>query len=415
VEENVSNKILAKHCLRLATEMFMIALLIPASWAATETKLFNFGGTTGKTPNGGLVFDAAGNLYGTTQAGGLNNVGVVFQLKKTSKGVWVENILYTFTGLADGGVPMAGMIFDGAGNLYGTTLAGGTGLGTVFELSPNGLGGWTESVLYSFAGGSDGASPVGKLVFDGSGNLYGTTEYGGASNDGTVFELSPTASGWTETVLYAFSGSDGANPMAELILDASGNLYGTTYNGGTDNEGTVFELIRPGSSWTESLLHVFKGCAEECPDGQHPNGGLVFYGTSLVGTTTSGYGDFQGEVFELINHVTSYTEKEYGFYRGNYGVTPVGTLTYDSSSGVFYGATSRGTFQGGNSAGTIFSFTYGSGLSDVYNFTGGIIEGQTHDGEIPEGGLALDSAGNLYGSTQKGGTGADGLVFEITP
>lgn len=407
----MSRRNISKWAHGLVLALVMAASMITTSWAATETRLFNFGGTLGKAPNGGLIFDAAGNLYGTTQSGGLNNAGVVFQLHRTAKGVWIENILYQFVGTADGGNPQAGLIWDAAGNLYGTTMAGGAnGLGVVFELSPNGHGGWSESVLYSFAGGSDGASPMGKLVFDSLGNLYGTTNAGGAADAGTVFELSPTGSGYSESILHAFSGTDGANPKAELILDASGNLYGTTFSGGSKNAGTVFELVR-GSGWTESVLHHFKNY----PDGAFPSGGLVFSGSNLLGTTTGGYGDGLGTVFELVNHVTSYTDVVYGFYRGQGGAYPVGTLTYNSANNTYYGSTALGTFQAGDSAGTIFSLGLGGSVGDLYSFTGGLVENVTHDGEIPQGGLALDGAGNLFGSTLKGGTGAGGTVFEVTP
>jgi len=407
----VSGRNISTRGRRLILGLGLVASLLATGWASTETRLFNFGGTLGKSPNGGLIWDAAGNLYGTTQSGGLNNAGVVFQLHRTISGVWIENILYNFVGTTDGGNPQAGLIWDAAGNLYGTTTAGGaSGMGTVFELSPNGHGGWTESVIYSFAGGSDGASPMGKVVFDGSGNLYGTTEFGGPANVGTVFQLSPTGSGYNETVLHAFSGPDGSHPMAELILDASENLYGTTYQGGVKGVGTVFELVR-GSGWTESVLHHFKNY----PDGAYPNGGLVFNGSNLLGTTTGGYGDGLGTVFELVNHVTSYTDVVYGFYRGQGGDYPVGTLTFNSANATYYGSTALGTFQAGESAGTVFSLALGASIVDVYSFTGGIVENVTHDGEIPQGGLALDGAGNLFGSTLKGGTGAGGTVFEVTP
>ena len=307
-----------------------------------------------------LVFDSAGNLYGTTQSGGLNNAGIVFQLHKTISGIWIENILYNFTGLADGGTPLAGLIFDSAGNLYGTTSKGGSiGRGTVFELTPNGLGGYTESVLYSFASGSDGATPSAKVVFDSAGNLYGTTSTGGTGSVGTVFELSPSGSGWTETVLHSFSGTDGSTPLGELVLDASGNLYGTTFTGGSQNVGTVFELIQS-SGWTESVLHDFKQCTFNCFDGQKPAGGLIFSGPNLLGTTTAGGGTGLGTVFELINHVTSYTETSYGFYRTTGGSLPIGTLTYNGATNTFYGTTEfLPSFGGGSGSGTVFAVQVG--------------------------------------------------------
>jgi uncharacterized repeat protein (TIGR03803 family) len=396
---------------RLLAGLAVTIFIVSAAWGGTETRLYNFGGTQGKTPNGGLIFDASGNLYGTTQSGGLNQAGVVFQLHKTSKGVWIENILYNFVGPTDGSAPRAGLVFDSAGNLYGTTSAGGLGgFGTVFELSPNGLGGFNETTLYSFLGGSDGSVSFAKLVFDGAGNLYGTTSQGGASNMGTVFELTPSGSGWTESVLHSFAGTDGATPLGELILDGAGNLYGTTYVGGSKNQGVAFELVQA-DAWAETVLHDFKGGA----DGLHPQCGLLSVGGVLYGTTNSGGGAYLGTVFALVNHITSYTETEYIFFRGQGGDEPVGTLAYNSATDTFFGATALGTFQAGNSAGTIFTLQPGGSVSDYYSFNGGINENQTHDGEVPQGGLILDGAGNVYGSTQKGGTGAGGTVFEVTP
>ena len=177
--------------------------------------------------------DGSGNLYGTTAAGGTSNKGTVFKITPNGP----ESVLYSFAGVPDGQYPNAGLIMDGSGNLYGTTLVGGAnGPGTVFKITPNG----TESVLYSFANGSDGQDPYAGLIMDGSGNLYGTTVYGGTSNNGTVFKITPNG---TESLLYSFgTGSDGQYPNAGLIMDVSGNLYGTTYNGGTNGVGTVFKI-----------------------------------------------------------------------------------------------------------------------------------------------------------------------------
>jgi hypothetical protein len=166
-------------------------------------------------------------------------------------------------------------------------------------------------------------------------------------------------------------------------------------------------------AWAETVLHDFKADS----DGLHPQGGLLLVGGVLYGTTTSGGGAYLGIVFALTNHITSYTEKEYVFFRGQGGggAEPVGTLVYNSANNTLYGATALGTFQSGDSAGTIFSLQPGGSISGVYMFVGGLIENSTHDGEVPQGGLILDSLGNLYGSTQKGGLSAGGTVFEITP
>jgi uncharacterized repeat protein (TIGR03803 family) len=223
----------------------MVFELTNSSWGWYETPLhsFNNNGTDGVWPEAGLIFDAAGNLYGTTIQGGTNNRGTVFELTPGQGGDWTETVLLDFNG-TDGGSPWASLVFDGRGHLYGTTGSGGAyGFGTVFELTPTN-GSWTETVLHNFkANGTDGTIPLGSLIFDAHGNLYGTTRQGGTYNLGTVFELTPEQGGnWTETVLFDFNGTDGANPWAGLVLDAAGNLYGTTYYGGAYNYGTVFEI-----------------------------------------------------------------------------------------------------------------------------------------------------------------------------
>jgi uncharacterized repeat protein (TIGR03803 family) len=221
--------------------------------AQTLTTLYSFtGGSDGATPIAGLISDPSGNLYGTTQINGAGGAGTVFELVNSS-GNYTEKTLYSFTGGSDGGYPFAaGLISDSSGNLYGTTSGGGTsGNGTVFELV-NSSGNYTEKVLYSFAGGSDGANPVAGLIADAPGNLYGTTLFGGAAGNGTVFELVNSSGNYTEKVLHSFSGSsfsggsDGGQPQDGLIADASGNLYGTTSVGGAGFVGTVFKISGSG-------------------------------------------------------------------------------------------------------------------------------------------------------------------------
>ena len=214
-----------------------------------ETTLESFTLKDGAYPAGNAVFDAAGNLYGATELGGDFNAGTVFELSPSPGGTWTYTVLYSFTGKADGYDPSSSVIFDAAGNLYGTTIEGGAfGDGTVFELSPNPDGTWTETVLYSFQGGLDGSFPSSStLTFDKAGNLYG--EAFGGGNDrcpggcGVVFELSPTGGGsWTESVPGWFNGTDGWSPWQSLVFDADGNLYGTTQDGGAYGDGVVFEL-----------------------------------------------------------------------------------------------------------------------------------------------------------------------------
>ncbi len=213
----------------------------------TGRVLYSFSGADGASPWAGLIFDATGNLFGTTEDGGSSGGGVVFELSP-SGGNWNQTILYNFTGGSDGGSPTAKLTFDAAGNLYSTTEVGGDssqcsfGCGTVFKLTLGSRGSWTESVLHTFAGGSsDGANPTAGVVFNTAGNLYGVTFSGGAA--GMLFKLSPKSGPWTETILYAFTGgSDGKLPSGDLMWDAAGNLYGTTTYGGTLNRGVVFRF-----------------------------------------------------------------------------------------------------------------------------------------------------------------------------
>ena len=219
------------------------------SWK--EKVLYSFAGgiKDGGGPEAGLIFDTTGNLYGTTNAGGANNEGTVFKLMPQADGSWKEKVLYSFIGgIKDGGGPSAGLIFDTAGNLFGTTAGGGAyGRGVVFQLTPNSNGSWKEKLLHQFTAGKDGGYPNAGLIFDHAGNLYGTTTYGGpndcAGSCGVVFRLAPRSkSGWRETVLHTFSGRPGANPVAGVIFDAAGNLYGTTHGDTYNTFGSVFEI-----------------------------------------------------------------------------------------------------------------------------------------------------------------------------
>ena len=286
----------------------------------SEKVLDNFGGPNGAPthPDSNLIFDAAGNAYGTTSAGGHpEGGGTVFMLSPASDGTWSETVLHDFTpSNHDGWDPSGGLVFDAASNLYGTTYRGGTNSrGTVYEVSPAGDGTWTEKILYNFTDAAgDGGFPKGGLIFDAAGNLYGTTSVGGNYNStgkdclcpsGTVFELSPATDGaWTETVLYTFkhNGSDGILPSGNLIFDASGNLYGTTLGGGAygnvqSNPGTVFKLSPVGAGrWAETILHSF-GSGK---DGSEPTGSLIFDGSGNLYGTTDGGGRFgYGTVFEI--------------------------------------------------------------------------------------------------------------------
>jgi uncharacterized repeat protein (TIGR03803 family) len=369
-----------------------------------------------------LVQDAAGNLYGTTSGGGVESsaceefsagCGVVFELIRVDSG-YNFKVLYSFTGRADGGQPVAGLIRDSAGNLYGTTARGGAEssacsgpCGVVFKLSPTG----TETVLYSFTG-PDGFSPTAGLVRDAAGNLYGATIGGGASGLGVLFKLSPAG---TETVLHSFTGADGANPYAGLVPDTAGNLYGTTSNGGAHEQGVVFKLNPTG---TETVLYSFTGGA----DGDHPQAGLVrdsagnLYGTTFFGGTLGdGCTNACGVAFKL-SPTGTYTVL-YSFPGSPDGGNPFGGLIQDTS-GNLYGATRQGGAESGACAlgtcGVVFelircdSAPSGYDFKVLHSFTGA-------DGDLPLAGLILDAGGNLYGTTNRGGAYLGGVVFRLAP
>jgi len=417
-----------------------------------EQVLYAFqGGSDGGVVNGGPIFDSSGNLFGVTQFGGggpCDNIhlpsgcGAVFELSPSGNGGWTEILLHSFQG-SDGEGPSGELILDHAGNLYGTTLGGANYLGTVFELSPNGSGEWTETTLYTFQGGSDGAAPRGGLIVDQSGNLYGTASEGGEGTGecgvgcGTVFELSPNGSGgWTETTLYTFQGgSDGFAPAGGLIFDQSGNLYGMTiWGGGTGCYGAgcgiVFELSPNGSGgWTETDLYTLQGTLF-APYGGLGLGLILDQSGNLYATTSQGGGpgcgfDGCGFVFELSpNGSGGWRETTlYTFQGGSDGWAPVGRLTFDQS-GNLYGTTIHGggTGCGSVGCGTVFELSpNGSGgwtEALLYAFQGG------SDGDDPPYALIFDQSGNLYSTTQSGGgsSGCDfegfdngcGVVFEVT-
>jgi uncharacterized repeat protein (TIGR03803 family) len=331
------------------------------SW--TETLLYQFqGDADGVFPVGGLVFDKAGNLYGTTEMGGTPNGGTVFELTPpaSGSGPWIKTILHNFSGgVAQGSSPEAGLTFDKRGNLYGTTTYGGDcdiptvfcG-GVVFELTPPAAGGtgWTYTVLYTFQGMPDGAVPQGTLIFDGSGRLYGTTEYGGSSNEpetggGTVFQLTPPSSSggaWTESVLYAFLSQpgDGYAPRSGVVFGKSGALYGDTVLGFTGS-GTVFQLAppaSPGDSWTESVLYAFSGS-----DGNGPFGRVTLSRDgSIYGTTFYGGSLEMGNVFQLTPpSAPGNPWVETSLDNFNNSAYPIAGLTF-GKNGWLYGATLGG-------------------------------------------------------------------------
>jgi len=296
---------------------------------------------------------------------------------------------------------------DGAGNLYGAAETGGiTGHGTVFELTPNGVGGWTETVLYNIGVNVlDGIQPLGGVVFDSQGNLYGTTSSGGSLGYGVIYKLSPTANGWTETGLYPFNGVNGENPNATLIVDSADNVYGTTAYGGPHSKGVVFELV----GGEIRLLHGFTGLG----DGAGPLSTLALDKAGRIyGTTTTGGGDDAGVVFQLtlVNGIWKESVL-YSFTRGvGIGDCPVGGVILDSQENL-YGTTYRNGAAGTN--GGVFKLTRISSRKWSYSILYAF-QGPT-DGNMPGASLVFDTTGNLYGTTQLGGNRRLGTVFELSP
>ncbi len=264
----------------------------------TETVLYSFGrGGNGFNPQGDLTFDQSGNIYGTTQVGGVDFNGVVYELTAAGGG-WTQSVLYSPSGGVGNEQFDGGVVFDSSGNLYGVTPNGGQyGLGGVFELSPSGSG-WTGQTIYSFSTGSmDGRYPVGGLLIDSSGNIYGTTTSGGSGGGGTVFELTPGGGGWTFKLLYGLSGASMSGPQGRLIMDVAGNVYGVTYGGGAHRFGSVFKLTTSGGSWIYSSLHDFTGAAK---DGAFPVCGPIMDANGNVYGTVSAAGAYdKGNVWEI--------------------------------------------------------------------------------------------------------------------
>jgi uncharacterized repeat protein (TIGR03803 family) len=385
--------------------------LVNGALAQTETILNNFDSSNGSYSLAPVIFDNSGNLYGTTDYGGNNGVGVVFQLTNTS-GTWSENVLWSFAGgTSDGCYPYAGLTMDSSGNLYGTTSSCGTNdQGIVFELTNSG-GAWSETVIYSFTGQAGGGAPVASLVIDTDGSLYGTTESGGGGGCvggcGVVFKLTKINGAWKERILHTFrnNGTDGVAPEADVVLDAKGNLYGTTAEGGSFGYGTAFKLTRTTKGWTETLLHSFSGGA----DGGSPFDGLILDASGrLYSTTRSGGASGYGTVFELARSTTKWVEKVLHSFANSDGAVPVGNLVFDKAGSLYGTAIDGGLFN----LGAVFKLTRSGGSwteTVLWNFDNNGTDGWNSHGVI------LDSAGNLYGTTQQGGISGYGVVYEITP
>ena len=379
----------------------MMATAPLAARAGTLAVVHNFtGGSDGGSPVDGLMMGAKGTLFGTTSAGGAAGLGSVFQIG----GHGVQKVLHSFQGGADGAAPNGSVIEDAGGTLFGTTTGGGAhSAGTVYSVR-----GKSETVLYSFAGGSsDGSFPQAGLVMDAKGNLYGTTSTGGAAGKGTVFELVAPASGtgaWTEKLLYSFGpGTDGAAPVGRVAFDSAGNLYGTTSAGGSAGNGTVFQL-QASAGWKETILHSFTNTN----DGYTPYAGLVadgagnFYGAATAGGTNGG-----GTIFELSPAGSGFTFSVLASVPGS-GVSGTFRNVLVQPNGLIYATTHC---DGASSAGSIYKLTKSASAwtyTVLYNFTGG------SDGQYSISNLVL-KGGKLYGTTIGGGANGGGTVYAFTP
>jgi uncharacterized repeat protein (TIGR03803 family) len=357
-------------------------------------------------PCSNLIADSAGNLYGTTCDDVVHRAGVVYELSPSSSGGWIYHILHAFT-VADGQFPQGKLLLDANGNLYGTTYQGGHNYnGVVYELIPNGGGRWKEKILHYF-NFNDGAGSMGGLAMDAEGNLYGATHNGGTYDEGVAYMLSPGANGkWVETVLHDFSGSEGVGVQTGVLFDGKGNLYGAT-------ESEVFVLTRNSrGGWTESVAYTFNPAT----DGWNIYGDLIFDDKgNLYGCNSAGGVDGRGTVFRLSQNSqgnwmsTVLTD----FSGGRYGYDPYSGLALDSNGDVF-GTTS---FGGLNNNGVLFKLRPASGgkwsRALLHSFTGG------RDGGAP-GGVILN-ASSILGYATEGGQhecfddSGCGVVFEFTP
>ncbi len=421
-------------CLCLAVVVTCLGVI--RGHAQTFTTIHSFSGPTADGeypfPTNQMPFDANGVLYGTAGAGGTAQFGVIYQFVPRQGGGWTENILYNFTGNADGRQPSEGLVFDQNGNLFGTTAFGGNlqacggGCGTVFELSPPAQPGgqWKETVLYTFQGSFDGQYP-GAVVFGPNGSLFGTTQSGGTpgvpchSNRrltfgcGTVFELTPSKSGpWTKTVIHTFpaSSADGTNPSGEITFDSSGNIFSTASGGGASHYGIAYELAN--GSWTETVLHTFTGGS----DGGYPGGTLVaggngvFYGTASY----SGVANASGVVFQLTPSGGAWTEKvihAFPAFKAD-GTTPASSMVIDAG-GNLYGTTD---FGGSASCylgcGTVFKLAPPTGGGA---WTETILHNLGNSGQSPNESSVTLHNGLLFGLTFYLGSADLGSVFTLTP
>ena len=380
--------------------------------AQTYKVIHNFTnqGSDGATPFGGLILDRHGNLYGTTWLGGLYGSGSVYELSPSGSS-WTHRTLYSFKGIQDGAGPGFGsLVMRDDYALYGTTEGGGY-FGTLFKVRahPGPCAKppctWPETQIHQFGRGLDGDEPIGGAALDSQGHIYGTTLLGGANGNGTVWEAMRSGYRWLERVIYSFgTGADAMNPAAGVTVDPQGNLYGTTPAGGAFGNGAVYMLSPSGSGFTESVLYSFQGTS----DGQNPVGGLILDASgNLYGTTFDGGINGGGTVYQLSPSTSGWTFTVLYSFVGGYG-GPYNKLTLDSN-GNLYGFTNA---EGANGFGSIFKLTPGSAgwtYTDLYDFQNGT------DGGLPYGSVAVDANGNVFGTASSGGSKNQGVVFEITP
>jgi uncharacterized repeat protein (TIGR03803 family) len=393
-------------------------------FAGTEKVLFNDTESLGYPPTNGLIFDSAGNLYGSSFNGaseacgnGQGGCGAVFKLSPQGNGTWVFTDIYEFTGGSDGLHPDTNLVFDAAGNLYGATYgsnplapgdpAAAKSYGTVFKLSPNASGPWNFTLLYTFTGGSGGLEPN-SIAIDSSGNLYGTTPNGGSANQGFVFQLTPTESGpWNENIIHDFTGCEDGGLPVQVTFDPKGNLYGAASFGGAaacaKPGGVVFQLTQSGGVWQETEIYSF----DAGTDGGYP-ATLVFDSAGhIYGTADIGGKNDHGLVFKLTQSNGQWSETDLHSFNGQDGFEPQSLVL--GSGGVLFGTVE---YDGQSEAGLMYELTPQTGTKEtiVYQFGA-----SPNDAAHPRGPITLDNAGNIYGGTLEGGLHEVGTIFEVTP
>src|SRR5215510_8572712 len=395
-----------------AASVFVIAFSLATAAATTTDVIFSFEEDEGEYADTDLETDNAGNIYGTTVLGGDFGGGTVFQLSPTPNGS-EQAVLYSFTGGVDGGEPYKGVTIHRRGSLYGTAETGGSGsceggCGVVYKLTKSN-GTWNQTVIYAFTGGDDGSGPGARVTVDRSGDVYGMTPTGGTYGVGTIYKLHPDAGSYTFQVIHTFTGgNDGATGSAGRMLLQHGRLYSAATAGCMYGSGVVFELTPTAvGEWDFRTLYSFHGQ----PDGSFPYGALLRAPSGkLYGTTYYGGENGIGAVYELSPRQTGEWDERviYSFQNGSDGNSPISNLVRDAA-GNLYGTTS----EGGLGSGTIFKLTpVGGGQwteSVVHSFAG------SPDGSSSYNGMVVDPFGNFYGATVHGGTANDGSVYQFTP